>query len=227
MNDRPKVKRRHETVAVRFWKWVRPIVVLVVVMGAIRSSLADWNDVPTGSMNPTILEGDRIFVNKLAYDLKVPFTQWRLARWDAPQRGDIIVFESPADGTRLVKRVVGLPGDVVELRDDRLIINGQAVAYEDIDESASGVRATELLDSRAHAIQVLPLVRAMRDYGPVTVESGHYFVMGDNRDNSLDSRYFGTVRMDLIAGRAGRVALSVDPNEHYAPRWERFGKPLP
>ena len=98
---------------VRFWRWVRPIIAVIVVLSAVRSSVADWNDVPTGSMNPTIVEGDRIFVNKLAYDLKVPFIQWRLARWSAPQRGDIIVFESPADGQRLVKRVVALSGDTI------------------------------------------------------------------------------------------------------------------
>src|SRR5512135_1934600 len=97
----------------RHWwrKEIRPLLLLVLVVCSIRSSLADWNDVPTGSMNPTILEGDRIFVNKLAYDLKVPFTTWRLARWGGPARGDIVVFAAPEDGKRLVKRVIGLPGD--------------------------------------------------------------------------------------------------------------------
>ena len=83
---------------------------LALVMFSMRSSLADWYHVPTGSMKPTILEGDRVFVDKLAYDLKVPFTTWHLAEWSQPQRGDIVVFFSPKDGTRLVKRVIGLPG---------------------------------------------------------------------------------------------------------------------
>src|ERR1017187_2542931 len=117
-------------VARRWWRQeIRPLMVLALVMFSVRSSLADWNDVPTGSMKPTILEGDRVFVNKLAYDLKVPFTTWHLAQWSNPQRGDIVVFYSPKDGMRLVKRVIGLPGDTVELRNEQLIINGQPVDY--------------------------------------------------------------------------------------------------
>src|SRR5262249_61738075 len=101
------------------WReWLRPLLVVLVVLFAVRSAVADWNDVPTGSMKPTILEGDRIFVNKLAYDLKVPFLGWRLIRWADPNRGDIIVFRSPADGTRLVKRVVGVPGGTIPLIDN-------------------------------------------------------------------------------------------------------------
>ena len=88
----------------------RPLLIMALVVFAVRSSFADWNNVPTGSMKPTILEGDYVFVNKLAYDLKVPFTTLHLAEWSAPQRGDIVVFYSPKDGTRLVKRTVGLPG---------------------------------------------------------------------------------------------------------------------
>jgi len=92
---------------------VRPFAFMVLLLCTFRSSIADWNDVPTGSMNPTILEGDRIFVNKLAYDLKLPFTTWHVAAWGDPGRGDVVVFYAP-DGTRMVKRVVGLPGDTSE-----------------------------------------------------------------------------------------------------------------
>src|SRR5688572_2994288 len=119
-----------------FWRnYARPFLFIFIVLTAFRSSVADWNDVPTGSMKPTILEGDRIFVNKLAYDLKVPYTTWRVAQWSEPDRGDVVVFYSPADGIRLVKRVVAIAGDTVELRDDKLIINGQAAEYEPLDES--------------------------------------------------------------------------------------------
>ena len=114
-------------------EWVKPIAIVLAVVGSFRSTFADWNDVPTGSMKPTILEGERIFVNKLAYDLKVPFTRWRLAVWDNPRRGDIVVLFSPADGRRLVKRVVGLPGDRIALVDNRLVINGTPVSYEPVD----------------------------------------------------------------------------------------------
>src|SRR5438309_11830367 len=88
----------------KLWKKdIRPLVILTLVLFSIRSSLADWNDVPTGSMKPTIVEGDRVFINKLAYDFKVPFTTWHLAEWSNPRRGDIVVFYSPHDGKRLVK----------------------------------------------------------------------------------------------------------------------------
>src|SRR5215204_5480703 len=112
---------------------VKPFVFVVLILCMVRSSIADWNDVPTGSMNPTIIEGDRIFVNKLAYDLKVPFTTWHLAQWGDPRRGDVVVFYSPADGIRLVKRVIGEPGDVIELRDNHLFVNGAAAAYQPLD----------------------------------------------------------------------------------------------
>src|SRR5438105_10517543 len=110
----------------RHWwrKEIRPLLVLALVLFSLRSSLADWNDVPTGSMKPTILEGDRIFVNKLAYDLKIPFTTWHVAHWADPKRGEIVVFFSPKDGKRMVKRLIAQPGDTVDLRQNQLIING-------------------------------------------------------------------------------------------------------
>ena len=106
--------KKYRALASRWWKReIRPLLILALIMFSIRSSLADWNVVPSGSMQPTILVGDRVLVNKLAYDLKVPFTTWHIAEWSNPQRGDIVVFFSPKDGTRMVKRVIGLPGDTL------------------------------------------------------------------------------------------------------------------
>ena len=108
-----------------FWRaWVNPLLIAVAILSPLRSVVADWNDVPTGSMRPTILVGDRIWISKLAYDLKIPFSTIRLVTWSHPQRGDIIVFRSPADGKRLVKRVVAVPGDVIEMRNDQIFLNG-------------------------------------------------------------------------------------------------------
>src|SRR5580700_334016 len=114
----------------KLWRENKSLLLFVIILTAVRSAIADWNDVPTGSMNPTIVQGDRVFVNKLAYDLKVPFTTWHVAQWSNPKRGDIIVFFSPVDGIRLVKRVVGLPGDRIEQVNDRLWINGRPLEYD-------------------------------------------------------------------------------------------------
>src|SRR5687768_714883 len=108
---------------------LRPIGILVLVFTSFRSVVADWNDVPTGSMRPNIIEGDRIFVNKLAYSLKIPYTAKHLKWWSQPSRGDVVVFYEPQSGTRLVKRVVGVPGDRIEVKNDKLIINGKDVEY--------------------------------------------------------------------------------------------------
>ena len=224
--------KRYRAVGYRWWqKEIRPILLLALVMFSIRSSLADWNDVPTGSMKPTIVEGDRVFVNKLAYDLKVPFTTWHIAEWSNPQRGDVVVFFSPKDGQRLVKRVIGLPGDTVELRDERLVINGQPVEYAQPDpemvkqlpeaERRRSIFATEKLPTSTHAVMAIKGVPAIRTFGPVRVPEGQYFMMGDNRDNSLDSRYFGTVARNRIVGRATGVVLSLDKQNYWLPRWSR------
>src|SRR3954466_7716346 len=153
---------------------VLPLAILAVVLFSIRSSLADWNDVPTGSMKPTILEGDRVFVNKLAYDLKVPFTTFHIAEWSNPKRGDIVVFYSPHDGKRLVKRVIGLPGDMIELRKNTLVINGSKVEYKPIAEEllrevepmdrARSQFAAEELPGQTHAVAAIPMVQALRDF---------------------------------------------------------------
>jgi signal peptidase I len=216
-----------------WWKKeIRPLLILTLVVFSIRSSLADWNDVPTGSMKPTIVEGDRVFVNKLAYDLKVPFTTWHLAQWDNPHRGDIVVFYSPHDGKRLVKRVIGLPGDSIELRNDVLLINGEATEYKPLDpavlrdleitDQASHTFATEQLPGRAHAVAAFPAVPAMRSFGPTRVPEGQYFMMGDNRDDSFDSRYYGAVERKRILGRATTVVISFDRKNLWIPRWGRM-----
>jgi signal peptidase I len=221
----------------QYWrKEIRPLLIVALVLFSVRSSLADWNDVPSGSMNPTIIEGDRIFVDKLAYDLKVPFTTWHLAQWSNPRRGDIVVFFSPCDGTRLVKRVIGLPGDTVELRKEQLIINGKPVDYAPLNAEVSvqlpareqqcSLFATEHLSGHSHAVMAMPGVPAKRSFGPVHVPEGSYFMMGDNRDDSFDSRYFGVVSRDRIVGKATEVVFSVDKNDYWLPRSQRFFRSL-
>ena len=222
----------------RFWRdWGKPVLMVVLVLCSLRSAVADWNDVPTGSMKPTILEGDRIFVNKLAYGLRLPFTRHWLLEWSGPQRGDVVVLFSPDTDTRLVKRVVGLPGDRLEIRDNRLYVNGLAARYAALDEQARDdldagefpgqFLAAEQIDEQAHPIMLTPGCLAPRSFAPVTVPEDQYFVMGDNRDQSRDSRFFGFVSRDKIVGRSSFVVLSVDPDHYYLPRWRRFFQSLP
>jgi signal peptidase I len=230
-------KNRLQVKARRLWRrHIRPIAVIVLVMLTFRSAVADWNDVPSGSMQPSILIGDRIFVNKLAYGLRVPFTSFSLIRWDTPQRGEVVVFSSPKDGTRLVKRVVGIPGDIVALRDNEVIINGKPLSYgalsrATIDALPAAERdahgyATETLGQTRHPVMNTPAIHAMRDYGPIQVPPGEYFMLGDNRDNSADSRYIGTVPLSNILGRTSAVAMSLDYQHYFLPRWNRFFKSL-
>jgi signal peptidase I len=219
--------------SLKFWReWAKPLLVVLLLTGAFRSAVADWNDVPTGSMKPTILEGDRILVNKLSYDLKIPFTRIHLATWANPKRGDIVVFLSPADEIRLVKRVVGLPGDRIELRENRLFVNGEPASYNSLEEKISKqvnleerslhFFAREEFGESNHPVMSTPQMPAMRSFEPIKVPEDCYFVMGDNRDNSKDSRYIGSIRRDRIVGRATTVVLSVNPKQYYSPRWKRF-----
>ena len=210
------------------------ILVMVVAALGFRSAVADWYDVPTGSMQPTILIGDRIFVNKLAYDLTVPFTGIEVARWSDPARGDIVICSSPADGVRLVKRVIALPGDVIAMQGGRLVINGDVLDYETapgagapMGEDGRGMEfSLETLGERVHPVARMPWRRAVRDFGPVEVPAGKYFMMGDNRDNSGDSRHWGFVDREAISGRATGIALSLDREHGWLPRWSRFGRGL-
>src|SRR5205823_6063161 len=132
-----------KTGLLKAWREYRAFVLFIVLMIIFRSALADWNSVPTGSMKPTIVEGDRILVNKLAYDLRVPFTHISLYRFAEPKRGDIVVFDSKAADLRLVKRVIGVPGDVVEMRSNRLTINGIDAKYSSVDHAAGKIFAVE------------------------------------------------------------------------------------
>lgn len=200
---------------------------LVLAVFSFRSSIADWNDVPTGSMRPTIMIGDRIVVNKLAYDLKVPFTDVALVSWASPDRGDIVTCWSPVNGDRLVKRVVAIAGDTIAMKSGRVFINGQALDYESTTAEASEsvpdrVFYTENLTGVRHTVAFDPQKRALRDFEAVVLEEGKYFLMGDNRDNSADSRYFGLVDRTAICGRVFGLAFSLDHDNHFMPRGDRF-----
>ncbi|UGQ47174.1 signal peptidase I [Massilia endophytica] len=218
--------------------WLRNnkgFIAFLMMFGLFRTAVADWNPIPSGSMRPNLLEGDVVFVNRLAYDVKIPLTDISIGRTGEPQRGDIVTFSSPTDGTRLIKRIAALPGDTVEMRGERLLINGELADYTVLGNAVETIaplgelQALHLQETRGKAsypIQVLPQIKAMRDFGPVTVPADNYLMLGDNRDNSGDSRVFGTVPRSLLIGRAERILVSADITGNWMPRVDRFGHTL-
>ena len=170
-----------------------PLVLVALVVLAARSSLADHYAVPTGSMEPTLLPGDRVLVDKTAYGLRLPFTDWMLYLLESPRRGDVVIFDSPEDGTRLIKRVVALPGDLVSLESGRLRINGRPLA-----DPASPRRERFC----AHAVELDLRFGGGVDIVPTRVPPGHVLVLGDSRGNGRDSRFFGAVPIEGLYARA-------------------------
>ncbi len=178
-----------------------PVLVCVLVVLAGRSSLADHYIVPSGSMEPTLIPGDRVLVDKTSFGLRLPFSQIVLISGESPRAGDVVIFDSPEDGIRLIKRVVALGGDQVELRNGKLQINGESLAA-DAGASEERFDATSAHISLEHG--------GGRDFGPTTVPDGHLMVLGDSRGNSRDSRYFGFIKVDDLYARATRVFYRSD-----------------
>jgi signal peptidase I len=210
-----------------FWKNNKLFILFILLMSVFRSAVADWYTVPTGSMQPTIKEGDRIIVNKMAYDLKFPFSQVTLLTTGEPKRGEIIVFESRAADNRLIKRMIGLPGDVIEMKNEKLFINGSELNYQITDEIAEQLFATEQLDSITHHIRIdQNKSNQLSNFSSITVPAGHYLVLGDNRRNSADSRVYGFVPRHELKGKATTIAFSFDYDNYYIPRENRFFKDI-
>ena len=213
----------------------RGLLVFLACFGLFRTAVADWNPIPSGSMRPTLLEGDVVLVNRLAYDLKLPLTDRIVAHIGDPARGDVVTFGSPADGTRLIKRIVGLPGDIIEMRGKALIVNGEPVAYAALarveeplgnGQLAAASQWQEALPGRTHVVQLLDDASAHSRFGPIAVPAGHYLMLGDNRDLSGDSRVFGFVPRERLIGRAHRILVSADILGDWAPRLARWGRAL-
>jgi signal peptidase I len=213
----------------------RGFLLLLLGLAFLRTAVADWNTIPSGSMRPTLLEGDVVLVNRLAYDVKLPLTRVSLARLGDPQRGDIVTVFSPKDGTRLIKRLVAVADDTVQMRAGVLVINGRRAEYDGLHEVVEPVvpaialpatHAVEQLGGRRHAVQYFTTLAHGRSFRPLVVPPDSYFMLGDNRDNSEDSRFIGVVHRSQLIGRAERTLVSVDFERYGLPRLERFGSPL-
>jgi signal peptidase I len=205
---------------------------------ALRSFVAEPYEIPTGSMLPTVQIGDRVVISKLAYGARIPGTPQDQVRWASPKRGDIVVLLNPKEGMPdLAKRVVALPGDVVEVRDGRLSLNGHELPEwpisgdcfdEDRDEKTQQwyrqkcTAFKQALDGTSFVIHHVPNA-APPDFGPITIEPDHAFLMGDNRDRSLDSRYFGAVPIGKLKGKAFGILWSTGPD---GIRWNRLLAPI-
>lgn len=216
-----------------FIKQNRGFIAFLVCFGFFRLAIADWNPIPTGSMRPNILEGDVVLVNRVAYDFKLPFSDVALFNIENPERGDVITFTSPTDGVRLIKRLVALPGDVVEMRNEVLTINGAVAEYSGPDavterldngNTTSALQIRERVAGNERTVQFLPEVGAKRNFGPLVVPNDSYFFLGDNRDNSADSRYIGFVPRHLLIGKAHRIVVSAAIKDDWLPRFERTGQ---
>lgn len=209
-------------------EYAEALVIAVVLALTIRVFFVQAFKIPSGSMIPTLLIGDHILVSKLAYGFQLPqdcefqvsfppvtcYSSTLLTRFDPPQRGDIIVFRYPEDENKdFIKRVVGIPGDTVAVKNKKVMVNGQVLE----DDAFTQRVDPGIIDGR---------INPRDNFGPVTVPPDSYFVMGDNRDQSLDSRFWGFVKMDKIKGRAFLVYWSWNGHGNWTNwiRWERIGQ---
>ena len=190
-------------------EYIQALVAAVILAVLIRGFVYEPFKIPSESMVPTLLVGDHIFVARYKYGLRVPFTKIWLKEFDGPKRGDVMVFSYPEDeDVDFIKRVVGVPGDVVEVRDKDVYVN-------------------DALADTSHIQHTDPTVHLDRrdNFGPVTVPGDSYFVMGDNRDQSLDSRFWGFVKENKIRGKAFLIYWSWNSDEIRV-RWDRIGRRL-
>jgi signal peptidase I len=245
--------RKKSSAWVFLWEWARSVTLAIALFFVVRAFLVEAFKIPTGSMEGTLLVGDFLLVNKLVYGAEVPFTHLKLPALRTPQRGDIIVFEWPVDRTKnFVKRIVGMPGDTLAMRNGTLIRNREpqhenyalhTMPGSDVSDEEFGWQSAYLLNNsqpvkeEPHSPMSIPTLEASPGYhpsrnnwGPLVVPQGNYFVLGDNRDNSLDSRYWGFVADSLVRGQPLVVYYSYSPDGDVKldwltrVRWKRFGE---
>ena len=198
-----------------------PVLLFVLV---IRSFIFEPFRIPSGSMIPTLLQGDYIFVKKYSYGLRWPVIETKFFDTGSPQRGDVVVFRLPSDPrVNYIKRVVGLPGDTIRYENHHVTVNGirmRQSEHPEVELYDTGLIRIETLDDREHAIRIAYPERhaGVRTF---TVPDGHYFMMGDNRDNSQDSRVIGAIPETHLVGEAVRIWMHMDGIEW--PDWSRIG----
>ena len=211
-----------KTTLVKLLRDYRPLLVFAVLLVSFRTTIADWSPVPSGSMEPTLVPGDVVWIDKTAFGPSLPIINKKLLTWGSPKRGEVITFVPPHKDQLFVKRVIAVPGDRLRIEGMKLWVNGQPLAQQITREEAEYLLGEEIIDGRGHPFK---LTRGMgMPYVGKTIEvpQGKYFVMGDHRNNSADSRFWGFVDQDKIMGRVVGIALSFSPRRG----WNRFALPV-
>lgn len=205
-----------EPLVIEYAKSFFPVLLIVLIL---RSFLVEPFQIPTGSMIPTLEVGDFILVNKYAYGVRLPVIGTKIMDVEDPKRGEVMVFIPPHEDKYYIKRVIGLPGDTVRYEDKNLYINGELIDKEYVEDIEvetgigllSGTLYTETLGDVSHTTQHIDAVGQRRARTTWVIPNGHYFMMGDNRDNSADSREWGAVPEEDIVGKAIAVWMHKDP----------------
>ena len=208
-----------EPLVIEYAKSFFPVLVIVLIL---RSFLIEPFQIPTGSMIPTLEVGDFILVNKYAYGVRLPIIGTQILGVEDPDRGEVIVFIPPHENKYYIKRVIGLPGDTVRYEDKNLYINGELISKDYVESiivetsigDLPGVLYSETINGIEHSTQNINAVGRQRARTTWVIPNGHYFMMGDNRDNSSDSRVWGTVPNEDVVGKAVAVWMHKEPGLH-------------
>jgi len=193
-------------------EYAEAIVIAILIAVFIRTFIVQAFKIPSGSMKPTLEIGDHILVNKLSYGVKIPYLRKTMIPTGEPKRGDIAVFIYPVDKSKdFIKRVIGVGGDVVEIRNKKVFVNGTAIG------DPYAVHNEEVIFPKS--------IQPRDNFGPVKVPEGTIFAMGDNRDQSYDSRFWGFVKLEDVIGKAFIIYWSWDSDD-FSPRWSRIGRML-
>ncbi|MBI4611367.1 MAG: signal peptidase I [Candidatus Rokubacteria bacterium] len=210
-------------------EYVEAIGIAILLALVIRTLVVQAFTIPSGSMMDTLQVGDYILVNKFLYGAEVPFTGWHLPGLRQPHRGDIVVFKYPLDEKRdFIKRIAAVPGDELVIRGNQIIINGGPAAEPYVKPGTGAFTPPRYLADRGSGEPCLAQAanaaeRQPDQFGPIVIPRGHYFVMGDNRDNSQDSRYWGCLKREHIRGKAFLIYWSWNGEDGWL-RWRRLGK---
>jgi signal peptidase I len=231
-----KLNRRASPLGV-IWQWAQTFAIAVIVFFFLRAFVIEAFKIPSGSMESTLMPGDFLLVDKLVYGVDIPFTSLRIPGWRTPQRGDVIVFQYPLEPAKTyVKRLVGVPGDTLSMREGALYRNGVEVRepYVVHSDSTGDPSNEQFRWQRTYMVRTAEAApfsdRPTRNnWGPLVVPAGKYFALGDNRDNSEDSRYWGFVPSENVRGRPVVIYYSYAPDSTSAygwlpgVRWQRLG----